>query len=152
MEVNLLEMTTIHDCSMNSVHANEGYRHCLRRQFDLNSISNTVKILHTIWHTRSWLILSTGCWDIKQVKSVCNPSSLKIKSCPGQAPASGKVTAEPRRTWSCAWAACAGSFRGEVVEAGEVSGSERMTTLPCNLGSYDSWPSLNLIRRINLQK
>ena len=26
----------------------------------------------------------------------------------------------------------------EIVEAGEVPGSERMTTLPCNLGSYDS--------------
>ena len=86
-----------------------------------------------------------------RLNSYAPTSSLKIKSCPGQAPASGKVTAEPRRTWSCAWAACAGSFRGEVVEAGEVPGSERMTTLPCNLGSYDSCPSLNLIRRINLQ-
>ena len=75
-----VKMTTIHDCSMNSVYANEGYRHCLRRQFDLNSISNTVKILHTIWYTRSWLILSTGCWDIKQVKSVCNPCKMELKS------------------------------------------------------------------------
>ena len=46
MEVNLLEMTTIHDCSMNSVHANEGYRHCLRRQFDLNNI--TYYLVHTL--------------------------------------------------------------------------------------------------------
>ena len=46
MEVNLLEMTMIHDCSMNSVYANEGYRHCLRQQFDLNSI--TYYLVHTL--------------------------------------------------------------------------------------------------------
>ena len=106
-----------------------------------------------------WSLFATPVkwnWNLEllfmRLNSYAPTSSLKIKSCPGQAPASGKVTAEPRRTWSCAWAACAGSFHGEVVEAGEVPGSERMTTLPCNLGSYDSWPSLNLIRQINLQK
>ena len=46
MEINLLEMTTIHDCSMNSVHANEGYRHCLCRQLDPNSI--TYYLVHTL--------------------------------------------------------------------------------------------------------
>ena len=46
MEVNLLEMTMIHDCSMNSVYANEGYRHCLRQQFALNSI--TYYLVHTL--------------------------------------------------------------------------------------------------------
>ena len=46
MEVNLFEMATIHDCSKNSVHANEGYRHCLRRQFDLNSIM--YYLVHTL--------------------------------------------------------------------------------------------------------
>ena len=46
MEVNLLEMTTIHDCSKNSVHAKEGYRHCLRRQLNLNS--NTYYLVHTL--------------------------------------------------------------------------------------------------------
>ena len=53
------------DTLMNSVHANEGYRHSLRRQLDLNSIT---------------LVLSTGCWDIKQVKSVCNPVKMELKS------------------------------------------------------------------------
>ena len=28
----------------------------------------------------------------------------------------------------------------EVVEAGEVPGSKKMTTLSCSLGSYNSWP------------
>ena len=46
MEINLLKMTMIHDCSMNSVYANEGYRHCLRLQFDLNSI--TYYLVHTL--------------------------------------------------------------------------------------------------------
>ena len=31
---------------MNSVHANEGYRHCLRQQSDLNSI--TYYLVHTL--------------------------------------------------------------------------------------------------------
>ena len=34
------------DTLMNSVHANEGYRHCLRRQLDLNSI--TYYLVHTL--------------------------------------------------------------------------------------------------------
>ena len=46
MEVNLLEMTTIHDCSMNSVHANEGYRHSLRQQLNFNSITDY--FVHTL--------------------------------------------------------------------------------------------------------
>ena len=73
MEVNLLEMTTIHDCSMNSVHANEGYRHCLRQQFDLNSI--TYYLVHT-------LLVDLVHWVLghQQVKSVCNPCKMELKS------------------------------------------------------------------------
>jgi len=59
------------------------------------------------------------------VKSVCNPSSLEIKSCPGQAPASGKATLHTsRRSQEEPDVAHQQLVQGlsvaEVVEAGEV--------------------------------
>ena len=64
MEVYILEMTMIHHCSMNSVHANEGYRHSLRQQLDLNNITDY--FVHTLLvGPVHW------CWDIRQAKSVC---------------------------------------------------------------------------------
>ena len=52
------------DTLMNSVHANEGYRHSLSQQLDLNNITDY--FVHTLLvGAVHW------CWDIRQAKSVC---------------------------------------------------------------------------------
>ena len=70
------------------------------------------------------------------LNSYAPTSSLEIKSCPGQAPASGKATLHTsRRSQEEPDVAHQQLVQGlsvaEVVEAGEVPGS-------CNLGSYNS--------------
>ena len=96
-----------------------------------------------------WSLFATPVkwnWNLEllfmRLNSYAPTSSLEIKSCPGQAPASGKATLHTSRRSQeepdVAHQQLVQSLSvAEVVEAGEVPGS-------CNFRSYNSWPSPNL--------
>ena len=96
MEVNILELVTIHHYSLKigtlkledgSQHSEDGHdsslfnEHCSMfmpmRATGRAPVSNLIlTLLQTFLDVRSWLGLSTGCWNIRQVKSACSPCEI----------------------------------------------------------------------------